>query len=379
MTPSGRSAAPRILVDLSVAPHGGAATYARGFARGLVGADLADKDRIVVVVDERWTGAHAEELAWLDEAGVVVDPVAFAPPGTWSARLGRGRRLRAVLARHQVDVAYFPREVAPRVSVPFVVLANNLFAWRRAESAGPVGGQVAAGLLRAAARSTARRASAVLSVSAYLASSFPTAVVPAAIVHHGCLLPERPRSGDGAGEAVRVAMVGTVMANKGMDVVVEGVAIAADRGGRWDLRIHGGVGEPDYAERVDGLARDRLGAAVLAGPVPPAELADAYAAADVLVIGSTFESFCYPLVEGMRSGCVVVAPEGPLVRELCGDVAVTYREGDPASLAAALERAGQERVDRSARGVQRSRTFTWEAAVEAAVSVVRAQAPGASR
>ena len=92
----------------------------------------------------------------------------------------------------------------------------------------------------------------------------------------------------------------------------------------------------------------------------------------MVAVGGTFESFCFPLVEAMRSSCVVVAPDCALVREVCGDVAVTYREGDPASLAAALEVAWTERGHRRRAGLERSLRFTWSATVEQTIGAVRA-------
>ena len=91
-----------------------------------------------------------------------------------------------------------------------------------------------------------------------------------------------------------------------------------------------------------------------------------------MAVGGTFESFCFPLVEAMRSSCVVVAPECALVREVCGDAAVTYAEGDAASLADALERAWTEREERRRAGLARSLDFTWAATVEQTIESVRA-------
>ncbi len=61
------STSPRILIDLSVAPPGGAGTYAAGFLSGLVEADLADRDRLVVVVDEAWASGHADMLRAVEQ------------------------------------------------------------------------------------------------------------------------------------------------------------------------------------------------------------------------------------------------------------------------------------------------------------------------
>ncbi|MEZ5178253.1 MAG: glycosyltransferase [Acidimicrobiales bacterium] len=327
----------------------------------------------------RWAERHAEPLAALEASGVTVDRIDVPPPGTWAARLGRGRTLRAVADRHEVDVAFFPRDVAPKLDQPVVIEAKNRYAWEVFSESGPVGGPVSAWLLRRAARRSARRAAAVLAVSGAMRDAIDADIAVAAIVHHGCALPEHDRTGveDDPDGPFRAAMVGTVMGNKGIDVAVAGVAEARRAGRPWELHVHGPRGDAAYAAEVERLADELLGVPVLRGPAYGPDLVEAYHQAHVLVVGSVFESFCFPLVEAMRSSCVVVAPDCPLVHELCGPVAATYEEGDPASLAAALEVAWTERHERRHAGLLRSRAFTWEHTVEITLDAVRA-AVGAS-
>lgn len=367
----------RVLVDLSLAPPGGAGTYAAGFASGLVGGDISDRDQIVVVLAREWAQEHQALTASMRGCGLIVDVVDLAPPGTWKARLGRGAVLRKAAKRHQVEVAYFPREVVPRTNVAHVLLANNLYGWRRFGSGAAIGGRGSAFLLRRLARSSARRAAAVLSVSGVLAAVIAEEsgdmISVAAVVHHGCgLAPFDRDEGEGdEGRTRRVLMVGNVIANKGMEVVVEGVAIACSRGVDWRLDVFGGRGDEAYARGVDLLAVERLGGPVLRGPAYGDALAGEYRAADVVVMGDAFESFCFPLVEAMRSGCVVVAPACDLVDEICEHVACTFVPGDASSLADALELAWVQRVARSRAGVERSAVFTWERTAETTIDLVR--------
>jgi glycosyltransferase involved in cell wall biosynthesis len=365
-----------VLVDLSVAASGGAATYSAGFARGLVDAHDPDLDRVVVLLDHGWARAHQAAVADLVGAGARVVVERFPPPGTWRARLLRGRMVARLVRHHRIDVAYFPRDAAPRLPVPTVVLLNNRYAWASFATGQAIGGRLPALLLRGAARLTARRAAAVLAVSETM-GAVAHGVPIDAVVHHGCSLPEHPRepvaSGDGP-RRVQVLMIGNLIENKRAEVVIEGVAAARRRGGDWDLRVYGTRMDPDYADRVEALSRRELGENVLRPPVDQAELVVAYQRADILVMGGAFESFCHPLVEGMRSGCVVVAPDTSLVREICGDVAVTYRDGDPAALARALEQAAAEQDERSRRGVERSRAFDWVTAAERTLGAVRSAA-----
>jgi hypothetical protein len=60
---------------------------------------------------------------------------------------------------------------------------------------------------------------------------------------------------------------------------------------------------------------------------------------------------------------------------VCGrDVAVTFEEGDPISLAVAIRAAAAEWDFRSLEGIRRARTFTWARAVELTLAYVRAAA-----
>jgi glycosyltransferase involved in cell wall biosynthesis len=368
---------PRVLVDLSVAPPGGAGTYATGFVTGLLASTAAVREQVVVVFDAAWASERPEVVERLRAVGVTVDLIDFPTPGTWKARLRRGGILRQAIERHQVDVAYFPREVVPRVAVPYALLAHNLHAWTTfATTSARTRSTLSAFLLRRAAWSSARRAAAVMVVSEAMLEVVDPRISVTAVVHHGCALPEHDRSGQARpldGER-RVAMVCTLMANKRVEVVIEAVAIARERSPRWRLDVYGGVGEAAYAQEVGRTSERLLGERVLRGPLPGDELATAYQQAHLLVVGGSFESFCFPLVEAMRSGCVVVAPESALVRELCGDAAITYPEGDAGALAEALEEAWQRWDELTVRSVERSRPFTWERAVEQALSVTRSVA-----
>jgi glycosyltransferase involved in cell wall biosynthesis len=377
-TPAPTSAGhPRILVDLSVAPPGGAATYADGFAAGMAAWGDPSLRQVVVVVDAGWAEEHRERVEGVRATGATVVVQAFPPPGSWAARLGRGRTLKRIARQQGVDVAFFPRDVGPRLPIPVVVLVNNLYAWRRYGTGGAIGGRVPAFLLRVMARRSVARAAAVLAVSRSMADAVEGAET-VAIVHHGCLHPEHLRPVDpapdgGAERPLVVTVVGNLIENKGTEVVLRGVAGAS--GGPWDLRVYGNRMDPAYADRVEALSFEVFGRSVLLGPAYGPDLVAAYQHADVVVVGGTFESFCYPLVEAMRAGAVVVAPASDLVSELCGDVAVTYREGDAASLARALELAAAERQVRSARGVERSREYLWPATVERTLALVRAAVP----
>ena len=367
----------RVLVDLSVAPVGGAGTYVDGFVHGLVHGEIDQLDRVVVVVDRGWADDRADALAALTSTGVVVEELAFPAPGTRRAGVSRGGLLRAAAQRHRVDLSYFPRDVAPVRTGPYVVLARNLYASQAFRSSAAVGGPFAAFVLRAAARRSASKAVAVLAVSDVMAQALAPRVSVAAVVHHGCLLAPYDRgtlapSGDGPR---RVVMVGNVIANKRIEVVIDGVARAVARAppGSWRCTAP----DPTPATPRPSTKRRSHGSAQRCWRVPSGAKPLRRPTSRPMYWSWAERSSRsgFPLVEAMRSGCVVVAPACALVDEICGDVAVTYREGDASSLAAALEQGWAERSHRSPLGVERSRAFDWAQAVERTIHLLRANAP----
>jgi hypothetical protein len=88
-------------------------------------------------------------------------------------------------------------------------------------------------------------------------------------------------------------------------------------------------------------------------------------------MGSSFESFGLPLLEGMRTSCLVWVPTSDLVDELCGPVAVTYPEGSPVAAARALFAALPNAHSRLSQGRERCSSFTWDSTVDQTLHAVR--------
>lgn len=359
-------------MDLQVAPVGGAGTYVRGFCQGLIEGAFSSPSLVVVLVSAMWAELNFATVAKLRSLGFLVDVIDTPEPGTWKARLTRGLSISRSARRNGCSVAFIPRDVAPQLRIPYVILARNQFAWHRYSSYPPFGGPFSVPLLRLTARRSARKAAGVLAVSRAFADSMPSTVKVTGVVHHGCAMEEVDRTMSICqAESLNVSMIANVMANKRIEVVVDGVAIASARGRSFNLRVFGRNSDPEYAKRIECQALARLGISVLQGPAFDAELVNVYRESHIVAIGGSFETFCFPLLEGMRSGCVVVAPRSVLAAEICGDVAVTYTEGDSESLADALEIAAREYAVRSRRGVERARDFTWARTVEKTLQYVR--------
>lgn len=366
---------PRVLVDLSLAPVGGAGTYVAGFVAGLLGGDVADQSEVVLLLAESWVRENGWAPTALSEAGVPFEVIEVPEAGTWKARLLRGTMLRAAVKRVRADVVFLPRETAPRLRGPFVLLANNLKAWQSFEDGSAVSRRAILALRRWVAARSVRRATLVLAVSEVMAAVLPSGIAVGGVVHHGCDLPEQapspfPRAKPGA----NVVMICNIGTHKGIEAAIDAVAHLRAVGGEWTLEVHGSASDSDYFDQLDRQGRRQLDASVFMGPVGRDHIGEVYRRSDIVVVGSSFESFCHPLVEGMRSGCTVVAPDCALVDEICGDVAVTYTESDMQSLAGALTKACTGPLSRTHAGIERSRGYTWASTVGETVRLVRSAA-----
>ena len=129
--------------------------------------------------------------------------------------------------------------------------------------------------------------------------------------------------------------VGRVMPNKNMPLAV---AALADYRRRFDpnarLILAGSHPMPQHADEVRQAVEQcgQGGHVFLTGKVTDAQLKALYLLADALLVTSTHEGFCVPLVEAMGLRLPVVAVPVTAVPGTGGDAAV-YADADPAALA----------------------------------------------
>jgi glycosyltransferase involved in cell wall biosynthesis len=147
--------------------------------------------------------------------------------------------------------------------------------------------------------------------------------------------------GSAAGEAL--LCVAAVTPGKGHDVLLEGLALAADL--PWRCACVGSLArDPAFADGVRRAARmnglsDRVR---FAGPRTGPELDRAYAAADLLVLASRAETYGMVVTEALARGVPVLAADVGGVTEAVGQgrdgtrPGLLVPPGDPAALGAAL-------------------------------------------
>lgn len=162
---------------------------------------------------------------------------------------------------------------------------------------------------------------------------------------------------------------------KGLDTLVDAIALASERGAAIDLLLVGGPDEGVRALRAQwaarGLSVERLHAA---GQVPPAEIPRHLAACDVGALPLPWtEHFAYyasaiKLFEYLAAGCAVIASDLPSTAEVVrdGETALLVPPGDAPAWAAAIARlrdpALRERLREAARAL--STGYTWQARAE---------------
>lgn len=147
-----------------------------------------------------------------------------------------------------------------------------------------------------------------------------------------------PRATGSGGRPLNCLAVGTVVPRKGYDVLVRALSAMQDL--PWHLTI---VGALDRSPQTLTALGDQIAATglqsriTLAGALGEAELADAYAAADVFLMPSLFEGYGMVLAEAMARGLPIVCTTGGAAAETApAAAAIKVPPGDSSAFQRAL-------------------------------------------
>jgi glycosyltransferase involved in cell wall biosynthesis len=157
----------------------------------------------------------------------------------------------------------------------------------------------------------------------------------ARVVHNGVTAEEfAPVSSDA--QASDLVFVGELRALKGVDVLIEAVAMLARAGNNTTATI---VGEGPDRSSFEALARTRgLGQSIRFIGAKPARIS--FALGRLLVVPSRAESLPYVVLEGAAAGVPMIATRvGGIAEIFDADAAALVPAGDPGALAHAIERA----------------------------------------
>jgi glycosyltransferase involved in cell wall biosynthesis len=107
------------------------------------------------------------------------------------------------------------------------------------------------------------------------------------------------------------------------------------------------------------------------GRISRDELVRLYQGAAALVFPSLYEGFGMPVLEAMACGCPVACSNVTSLPEVAGDAARTFDPRNIDDIAAAIESVLADPQPWIERGLERARSFTWDACARAHDAVYR--------
>jgi glycosyltransferase involved in cell wall biosynthesis len=365
----------RVLVDLLffTGRRGGTETYARAIATRL---PQALPDAQIVALTNR---AGAERVRGFFPGEVHVVDWVGADRLSWAAGevLAVDRRAR----RLEADVVWSPANFAPlsRSAVPRVTTTHDAtYHLRDGGGLGGVVARVTAWLMGRAARSSDLVITGSHTAASEVIAHMGVDPVVVTVIAHGTNEPSVPDDpwSELAALGIRpgrpiVMSTGNRLPHKNFEGILR--AVATMEGDRPLVVVPGSRGADPLTPLVERLRLEDD--VVLPGWVSAAQLEALYACASLYVCPSLEEGFGLPVLDAMRRGCVVLANDVPVLREVGGDVAIYADATSPAPFAAAIRDAlADDQTERREAGVRRSSEYTWERSAEQTARVIQAAA-----
>lgn len=310
------------------------------------------------------SGAAASLPSLPAPVDVVALPAASIAAKVFQSQFGVARRLRGYDLLHSVgNVACLP------AGLPQVVTIHDLCHRMVPKRFG----FVKRAYLECGMRASATGRYRILAVSENtrqdLIRCYPRAGAVASTVHSACKFPiataADPAGREDGHDGGRggFLFVGTLEPGKNLALALRALAALRRRGHAASLRVIGAKGWKQ--SHIPGLVESLglSGAVDFAGYLDEAGLRQAYRSARALVFPSAYEGFGFPILEAQSQGCPVIAADNSCQREIGGEAAFYFRDGDAEGLAALMERCVKgDPAFPAARekGFANCRRFSWE-------------------
>lgn len=288
--------------------------------------------------------------------------------------------LPALARRLGADVLYTPGNYGCFLFPRNVILLRNAVAVAKGESRFAM--KVYWMALSAATWLSAATATRVIAVSEYALRSLTRGLASwvekkAHVIAHGvdprfCPAPAVRREDF-------VLAVADIYIQKNLVNLARAVGILRARHPELRVRIAGAPVDTWYYEQVRNEIR-KLGLEAnveFLGRQTPDALLDLYRRCLFLVFPSTAETFGNPLVEAMACATPVACSDAAAMPEVVGDAALLFDPYSPEAIAEAMERlivSPGLRAELAAKGLARSRLFSWERTAKATADVLVAAA-----
>ena len=356
---------PVTLAVLTVDPGGmgGGETYARALTRLLVPRPGEEGLRVQALVPENARG-FSEGVPEIVAEGVVSGAGHRRRATGMLQALARTLRLRRLLGPE--EILYFPFTVPlpwPSRRQGHVQMVFDL-QHRDLPQLFP---RVERVFRRIAYEATARRADAIITISAFTKGRIVELLgIPEERVHVSHLGVDTERFRPHLGEREDfVFYPARAWPHKNHARLFEAMRLLRADG--HDLRLVLTGGDLDKLGPLPDFVEWR-------GHVSEEDLAEIYRRAAVLAFPSLYEGFGFPPIEAMASGCPVAAADAGSLPEICGDAAVLVDPLEPRSIADGILEAIDRSAELGAKGVERAARFSWERCRAEHLAVLRAVA-----
>lgn len=369
----------RVAIDASSVGSGGAIRYLSKICPSLA---EASPETTFYLIDRGSQRSRLPSLPsnfrWVE----MPESTRFRPYRLWWLRFV----LPKVLRRLKVDVLLGTSDVTTtRPPCPLVLVVHNYspFSPMRTEIWNrPMLMRLA--IQRKIVRASTRRADQVVFVSEWSRQTMsPLLGIPlekSVVIHHGVddSFGEPP-----GGETVSkngnpfILVVSVVLEHKNLTRLVESYdRLLQSLDQNMDLVVAGPIGSVKLLRSLQSFLDQRglRGNVRFLDSITSDELLVLYHQAELMVFPSLEETFGLPLIEAMAVGVPVVASRASAIPEVCGDAARYFDPRDVADMTRAMSSVLTDpslREDLVQRGLARASTFSWSAAAESLLTVMR--------